>query len=106
MSKYLLILDAGHAKNTAGKKAFEMTGRCPDAIKLTRPLLSGGIAEHIGSRLIQNDFDGEYSIYAIGNEFVGSSTIPSARSFPKESCRFKSADAGTDNKVLCIKSNT
>lgn len=29
----------------AGKKAFEMTGRCPDAIKLTRPLLSGGIAE-------------------------------------------------------------
>ena len=23
MSKYLLILDAGHAKNTAGKKAFD-----------------------------------------------------------------------------------
>ena len=29
----------------AGKKAFEMTGRCPDAIKLVRPLLSGGISE-------------------------------------------------------------
>ncbi|MBR5472758.1 MAG: 1-deoxy-D-xylulose-5-phosphate synthase [Clostridia bacterium] len=41
-------------------------------------ILSGGIAEHIGSRLIQNNFDGKYSIYAIGNEFVGSSTIPSA----------------------------
>ena len=23
MSKYLLILDSGHAKNTAGKKAFD-----------------------------------------------------------------------------------
>lgn len=29
----------------AGKKAFEMTGRCPEAIKLVRPLLSGGISE-------------------------------------------------------------
>ena len=28
----------------AGKKACEMTGRCPDAIKLVRPLLSGGIS--------------------------------------------------------------
>lgn len=29
----------------AGKRAVEMTGRCPDAIKLLRPLLSGGVAE-------------------------------------------------------------
>lgn len=29
----------------AGKAAFDMTGRCPDAIKLVRPLLSGGISE-------------------------------------------------------------
>lgn len=29
----------------AGKNAFDMTGRCPDAIKLVRPLLSGGISE-------------------------------------------------------------
>ena len=29
----------------AGSKAAEMTGRCPDAIKLVRPLLSGGVAE-------------------------------------------------------------
>lgn len=29
----------------AGKKAYDMTGRCPDAIKLVRPLLSGGISE-------------------------------------------------------------
>ncbi len=29
----------------AGKKAEKMTGRCPDAIQLTRPLLNGGIAE-------------------------------------------------------------
>lgn len=29
----------------AGKEAFEMTGRCPDAIKLVRPLLSGGVSE-------------------------------------------------------------
>ena len=28
----------------AGKKAYDMTGRCPDAIKLVRPLLSGGIS--------------------------------------------------------------
>ncbi len=29
----------------AGSKASEMTGRCPDAIKLVRPLLSGGVSE-------------------------------------------------------------
>ncbi|MBR4286199.1 MAG: rod shape-determining protein [Clostridia bacterium] len=29
----------------AGSKAAEMTGRCPDAIKLVRPLLSGGVSE-------------------------------------------------------------
>ncbi len=29
----------------AGKKAAEMKGRCPDAVKLQYPLLSGGIAE-------------------------------------------------------------
>ncbi len=41
-------------------------------------ILSGGIAEHIGSRLLQNGYDGKYTINAIGNEFVGASTIPSA----------------------------
>lgn len=29
----------------AGKKAADMIGRCPEAIKLTKPLLCGGIAE-------------------------------------------------------------
>lgn len=28
-----------------GKKAADMTGRCPDAIKLVRPLISGGVSE-------------------------------------------------------------
>lgn len=29
----------------AGSRAYDMTGRCPETIKLQRPLLSGGIAE-------------------------------------------------------------
>ncbi len=29
----------------AGKKAEEMQGRCPDAIKLVKPILSGGVSE-------------------------------------------------------------
>lgn len=29
----------------AGQKALEMTGRCPDAIKLVKPILSGGVSE-------------------------------------------------------------
>ncbi len=29
----------------AGSKALEMTGRCPDAIKLVKPILSGGVSE-------------------------------------------------------------
>ncbi len=41
-------------------------------------ILSGGVAEHIGSLLLQKGFDGKYSIYAVDNEFVGASTIPSA----------------------------
>lgn len=28
-----------------GQKALEMTGRCPDAIKLVKPILSGGVSE-------------------------------------------------------------
>ena len=41
-------------------------------------VLSGGIAEHIGSRLLQKGFGGKYNVHAIDNEFVGASTIPSA----------------------------
>lgn len=41
-------------------------------------ILSGGIAEHIGSRLLQKGYSGKYNVYAIGNEFVGASTIASA----------------------------
>lgn len=41
-------------------------------------ILSGGIAEHIGSRLLQKEYKGKYSVYAIDNEFVAASTIPSA----------------------------
>ncbi len=33
-----LVLEVGH-------KALEMTGRCPDAIKLVKPILSGGVSE-------------------------------------------------------------
>ncbi|MBR0535580.1 MAG: rod shape-determining protein [Clostridia bacterium] len=29
----------------AGEKALEMTGRCPDAIQLVKPILSGGVSE-------------------------------------------------------------
>ena len=32
------VLETGH-------KALEMTGRCPDAIKLVKPILSGGVSE-------------------------------------------------------------
>ncbi len=41
-------------------------------------ILSGGIAQHIGSRLLENAFAGKYFITAIDNEFVGASTIQSA----------------------------
>lgn len=41
-------------------------------------ILSGGIAEHIGCRLLEKGYSGKYSPYAIGNEFVGASTIQSA----------------------------
>lgn len=41
-------------------------------------ILSGGIAEHIGSRLLQKGYGGKYSVYAIDGEFVGASTIASA----------------------------
>ena len=40
----------------AGKEAFDMTGRCPDAIKLVRPLLSGGIAELDSSEKLLRNF--------------------------------------------------
>lgn len=40
----------------AGRKAFEMTGRCPDAIKLVRPLLSGGVAELESSEKLLRTF--------------------------------------------------
>lgn len=41
-------------------------------------ILSGGVAEHIGCRLMQKGFDGKYTVNAINNEFVGASTIQSA----------------------------
>lgn len=41
-------------------------------------ILSGGIAEHIGCRLLEKGYSGKYSTYAIQNEFVGASTIQSA----------------------------
>lgn len=40
----------------AGKKAAEMTGRCPDAIKLVRPLLSGGVSELESSEKLLRTF--------------------------------------------------
>ena len=41
-------------------------------------ILSGGIAEHIGSRLLTREFGGKFRSYTIGNQFVGASTIQSA----------------------------
>lgn len=41
-------------------------------------ILSGGIAEHIGCRLLQNGYGGKYTVNAINDEFVGSATIPSS----------------------------
>ncbi len=41
-------------------------------------VLSGSVAEHIGSRLLQKGHNGKYIVNAIANEFVGASTIPSA----------------------------
>ena len=40
----------------AGKDALEMTGRCPDAIKLVRPLLSGSISDLENSKLLLRTF--------------------------------------------------
>lgn len=40
----------------AGQNALDMTGRCPDAIKLTRPLLNGGIAELNNSEKLLRTF--------------------------------------------------
>ncbi len=41
-------------------------------------ILAGGIAEHIGCRLLQKGFDGKYTVKAIDGEFVVAATIPSA----------------------------
>lgn len=43
----------------AGKKALEMTGRCPDAIKLVRPLLSGSISQLHYSEVLLKIFTDE-----------------------------------------------
>ena len=40
----------------AGQEALNMTGRCPDAIKLVRPLLSGGISNLENSKLLLRTF--------------------------------------------------
>ncbi len=40
----------------SGAEAARMTGRCPDTIKLTRPLLSGGVAELENSEKLLNSF--------------------------------------------------
>lgn len=37
---------------TVGEEAMKMTGRCPDAIKLVRPLLSGGVSELKSSEML------------------------------------------------------
>lgn len=39
---------------------------------------SGGIAEHIASRLLEQNYGGSYSIFAIDDEFVPASSISSA----------------------------
>ena len=39
---------------------------------------SGGIAEHVGSRLLEQGYAGGYNVQAIDQEFVPASTIPSA----------------------------
>ncbi|MDO4608468.1 MAG: 1-deoxy-D-xylulose-5-phosphate synthase [Clostridia bacterium] len=41
-------------------------------------ILAGGIAEHIGCRLLQKGFSGRYNVNAIDGEFVAAATIPSA----------------------------
>lgn len=40
----------------AGKEALNMTGRCPDVIKLVRPLLAGGISNLENSKLLLRTF--------------------------------------------------
>ena len=39
---------------------------------------AGGIAEHIGCRLLEEGYSGSYNVQAIENEFVPASTISSA----------------------------
>ncbi len=49
-------------------------------------VLSGGIAEHVGSILLKNEYNGKYNITAINNEFIGASTINSALKKYKLDC--------------------
>ena len=41
-------------------------------------VLSGGVAERIGSMLLEKGYNGKYTVNAINNEFVGASSIKSA----------------------------
>lgn len=66
-------------------KVFPISNQIIDLLKKYKEvyffeegILSGGIAEHIGCKLLSSGFNGKYSTYAIDSEFVGASTIPSA----------------------------
>lgn len=59
-------------------KIVEMLKNYEEIYFFEEGILSGGIAEHIGCKLLSSGFNGKYKTYAIGDEFVGASTIPSA----------------------------
>ena len=60
------------------KETLDTIAKYNEVFFFEEGILSGGIAEHIGCRLLQNGFDGKYEVHAISNEFVGASTIQSA----------------------------
>ena len=60
------------------EKVVELLQNYKEIYFFEEGILSGGIAEHIGCRLLEKGYRGMYTTYAIGNEFVGASTIQSA----------------------------
>ena len=60
------------------EKVVELLQNYKEIYFFEEGILSGGIAEHIGCRLLEKGYDGKYSAYTVGNEFVGASTIQSA----------------------------
>ncbi len=66
-------------------KVYPISQACIDTLKKYRQIYffeegirSGGIAEHMACRLLEQGYSGSYTVQAIDGEFVPAATIPSA----------------------------